>query len=779
MVTAASLVTRPVRFADVVFVSCLVDGVERVAPQGFTTVQVRAWAALAGDDLRQGMHALARQWGEPSGDPALIESLAGLFATGVLAPMPDARAEHHTRGDAARADAAHVQATEHAVMALAAGSRLMHRRLTDIVDAVRCCDGARDVCANPRLNERLARAVRLAHASGVPDDAITDALEQAAMGADLHMPIYDQDAQTPALALDPYHQMARVMDADADGAVAAAWATGRVRLALAARQPDLGGAARLGINLYRAGAGLADAVQVAVRAVLAAAKVRGAPAVLVPVDAAAAAWAAGQGYSVDAVCAPIRALMRAVTDAVMRTLGQGPVRVVCGDDADVLAVLGACASGTAPAPLVVRDDAGHRTLAPYVCDGLRAAGVAVEAAVLHQHLCGAASLPDAVVHLLGTAGFTAYEIAALNAVLPSAGGWADLFTPDVLDPGFVQDVLGLDPARADLADVIVQQLGLQNHEHAVFGVGSLNGLAGAADGCARLPAPHDVPLETRLAVFAAVARLCGAERECIALPVDITRAEHQAAVQYVRDLGAPSVQFGRTRAALPIGEDSDLTEAPPAPAPERQVIERVVERAVYQPPARRKLPDRRKGYIQKSTVGGHKVYLHTGEYDDGEVGEIFIDMHKEGAAFRSLMNNFAIAISIGLQYGVPLDEFVDAFVFTRFDPAGPVTGNDSITSATSILDYIFRELAISYLGREDLANAGEDPLNADGLGRGSHEGKEGGMRDAASHDPVPMSHYISKGFSRGSAPDNLVFLPFGRRDVEDDPQGADGEGVNL
>jgi ribonucleoside-diphosphate reductase alpha chain len=134
--------------------------------------------------------------------------------------------------------------------------------------------------------------------------------------------------------------------------------------------------------------------------------------------------------------------------------------------------------------------------------------------------------------------------------------------------------------------------------------------------------------------------------------------------------------------------------------------------------ARRKLPDRRKGYIQKAAVGGHKVYIHTGEYEDGELGEIFIDMHKEGAAFRSLMNNFAIAISIGLQYGVPLDEFVDAFVFTRFEPAGRVTGNDSIKSATSILDYIFRELGVSYLDRDELANAETETQNADDLGDG-------------------------------------------------------------
>ncbi|HEY9235601.1 MAG TPA: ribonucleotide reductase, partial [Phenylobacterium sp.] len=176
--------------------------------------------------------------------------------------------------------------------------------------------------------------------------------------------------------------------------------------------------------------------------------------------------------------------------------------------------------------------------------------------------------------------------------------------------------------------------------------------------------------------------------------------------------------------------------------------ERIVERIVERERTRRKLPDRRKGYIQKASVGGHKVYLHTGEYEDGELGEIFIDMHKEGAAFRSLINNFAIAISIGLQYGVPLDEFVDAFVFTRFEPAGPVTGNDSVRSATSILDYLFRELGVSYLGRSDLANVDPDELNADGLGRGKDD-----------DEPQPASHFISRGFARGAAPDNLVFLP--------------------
>ena len=146
-----------------------------------------------------------------------------------------------------------------------------------------------------------------------------------------------------------------------------------------------------------------------------------------------------------------------------------------------------------------------------------------------------------------------------------------------------------------------------------------------------------------------------------------------------------------------------------------RIVERVIEKVSAE---RRKLPARRKGYTQKAVVGGHKVYLRTGEYENGSIGEIFLDMHKEGAAFRSLMNNFAIAISIGLQYGVPLEEFVEAYTFTRFEPAGPVEGNDTIKIATSVLDYIFRELAISYLGRDDLAHKEPADIFPDSLGDG-------------------------------------------------------------
>lgn len=165
-----------------------------------------------------------------------------------------------------------------------------------------------------------------------------------------------------------------------------------------------------------------------------------------------------------------------------------------------------------------------------------------------------------------------------------------------------------------------------------------------------------------------------------------------------------------------------------------KIIERVIERVVRE---REKLPNRRQGYTQKATVGGHKVYLRTGEFGDGRLGEIFIDMHKEGAAFRAMMNNFAIAISLGLQYGVPLEEYVEAFTFTKFEPAGMVQGNDAIKNATSILDYVFRELAVSYLGRHDLAHVDTSDFSNTALGKGIQEGK---------------TNLISTGWTRGYKP---------------------------
>ena len=163
------------------------------------------------------------------------------------------------------------------------------------------------------------------------------------------------------------------------------------------------------------------------------------------------------------------------------------------------------------------------------------------------------------------------------------------------------------------------------------------------------------------------------------------------------------------------------------------------------------MPDRRKGYIQKATIGNHKVYLHTGEYEDGKIGEIFIDTSKEGELVKALMNNFAIAVSLGLQYGVPLDEFVSAFIGTKFEPSGKVNGNDRILSASSILDYIFRELAISYLNREDLAHTPSignlDTLSSDEK-----------SSDEQNQLLKIVKDITSKGFVRNNYKKNLVDL---------------------
>ena len=165
------------------------------------------------------------------------------------------------------------------------------------------------------------------------------------------------------------------------------------------------------------------------------------------------------------------------------------------------------------------------------------------------------------------------------------------------------------------------------------------------------------------------------------------------------------------------------------------------------------MPDRRKGYIQKATVGNHKVYLHTGEYEDGKIGEIFIDTSKEGELVKALMNNFAIAVSLGLQYGVPLDEFVNAYLETKFEPSGKVHGNDRILSASSILDYIFRELAISYLNREDLAHTPS-------IGSGSDKVKESELSENEEQNQFLklVKDITSKGFVRNNYKKKLVDL---------------------
>ncbi len=207
----------------------------------------------------------------------------------------------------------------------------------------------------------------------------------------------------------------------------------------------------------------------------------------------------------------------------------------------------------------------------------------------------------------------------------------------------------------------------------------------------------------------------------------------------------------------------DKPAASRAAALSEKIVEKVVERIVVMR-ERERMPDRRKGYTQKAVVGGHKLYLRTGEYDDGRLGEIFIDMHKEGAALRSLLNNFAIAVSLGLQYGVPLDEYVDAFTFTRFEPSGPVQGNDSIKFATSILDYVFRELAVSYMERFDLAHVDPTEGGFDALGKGVEEGSR-----------PAEGRYVSKGLTR-SRTDRLKVMQGGADLTSSSPAGGGSTG---
>jgi ribonucleoside-diphosphate reductase alpha chain len=396
-----------------------------------------------------------------------------------------------------------------------------------------------------------------------------------------------------------------------------------------------------------------------------------------------------------------------------------------------------------------------RTLSEPALLGLSTVGADLDAARTHvlgrRTLAGAPALGPAA---LATLGFTDHEIGAVETAIAQASDLREAFAPAVVGVGFVCDVLGAsaEAACAPGFDTLLQA-GVPSSEIAeaeawALGAGRLSDAPFLAETSrAIFLGAAETPLAERLAMLAALERFTCAPliaRPALAFgeePGAALSLQAEAARAGVRAIGlrrsGPEAAF---RLAIP-----EIAPAEPrfVPPPRERVVERIVEVGR----ARQRLPDRRKGYIQKATIGGHKVYLHTGEYDDGELGEIFIDMHKEGAAFRSLMNNFAIAISIGLQYGVPLDEFVEAFVFTRFEPAGPVTGNDSIRSATSILDYVFRELGVSYLDRADLANLDPGELNADGLGRGAEDG------------PQPVARFISKGFSRGATPDNLVFLP--------------------
>ena len=404
-------------------------------------------------------------------------------------------------------------------------------------------------------------------------------------------------------------------------------------------------------------------------------------------------------------------------------------------------------------------------LANSVIKGLRAISSdwdAVRLFVLGHRSFGDA--PHINTASLKSRGLSDFEVDRLQEALITASSLAEVVSTRHLDAAFIRDIWGLSEAELNAPGLdLLAVMGFTPAEVAaaeahIFGHRDIDALRAQDDTAWRLLAPAN--LKSALALRKAVEAFVDSPSTA-PFPLHWDQGVPDAMQLYAYAASEGLRSLSVSRGEPPAGFNLDIPEFEETP---RRVVEpaakdtapRIVEKIVERDRMRTKLPDRRKGYIQKAGVGGHKVYIHTGEYEDGALGEIFIDMHKEGAAFRSLMNNFAIAISIGLQYGVPLDEFVDAYVFTRFEPAGPVTGNDRVRSATSILDYIFRELAISYLDRKDLANADPAALNADGLGSG----------DAAREpeDALPASQLISKGFTRGAG-DNLVVVPFQRKAV--------------
>src|SRR5512144_139591 len=384
----------------------------------------------------------------------------------------------------------------------------------------------------------------------------------------------------------------------------------------------------------------------------------------------------------------------------------------------------------------------------------------------------------AIDHLaLRAKGFGEEAIAAVERALADAFDIRFVFNKWTLGERFCTERLGLAPERLDepgfclLAAIGFAKEEIEAANIYVCGAMTLEGAPGlrpehlpvfdCASLCGRTGTRH-LSVESHIRMMAAAQPfVSGAISKTINMPHAASIEDCGEAYLLAWQLGLKATALYRDGSKLSqplsaalLDDEADEDEAyaiaalagQPAAIRAETLAERVVERVLTRL-ERVSLPNRRKGYTQKAKVGGHKVYLRTGEYEDGRLGEIFIDMHKEGAAFRSLMNNFAIAISIALQYGVPLEEFVDAFTFTRFEPAGPVEGNDTIKMATSILDYIFRELGVSYLGRYDLAHNAPQEITPDAVGKGESEGEGGPFRDG--DDPLPVVRRLaSKGYVR-------------------------------
>ncbi len=392
---------------------------------------------------------------------------------------------------------------------------------------------------------------------------------------------------------------------------------------------------------------------------------------------------------------------------------------------------------------------------------------------------GTLSNAPAINHTtLKVKGFTDEAIAKVEKALPTAFDIKFAFNKWTLGEDFCREVLGIDADElAKPGFDMLAHLGFSRREIEAANVHVCGAMT--VEGAPHLKAEHYpvfdcanpcgrngkryLSVESHIRMLAAAQPfISGAISKTINMPNDAAIEDCKAAylLSWKLALKANALYRDGSKLSQPLqsqliadeDEEDDVESflekpmAARATALSERVVEKIVERITILR-ERERMPDRRKGYTQKAVVGGHKVYLRTGEYDDGRIGEIFIDMHKEGAALRSLLNNFAIAVSLGLQYGVPLEEYVDAFTFTRFEPSGPVQGNDSIKYATSILDYVFRELAVSYLTRFDLAHVDPTETNFDALGKGVEEGRS-------------SPNYVSKGLTR-SRTDKLVVMQGG------------------
>jgi ribonucleoside-diphosphate reductase alpha chain len=759
------------------------SAVEALAPETWPNARVEAWldwsdtlpphpedTALAGGPAAYARRVAARGralrvFCDKTDAQVFCEELTASMLLGIAAPVtlaPSGRSFDLAEPIGRSALSAWVAERRGAVLSREAAGALS-ARLDEVASAVLRCEGGRSACADPLNNPALARAVRAALDLGASDATIRDAITLA--GAEDAPSVAPHTVERVVLILPPGDEQA-----GADKAAAlAAWHVGDLALVLNGPVETTPALPAVVLSVWADRALADEDLDHLLRLWTLALAIEGAGAkatpLLVPAGLHERLVAEGLSYTSSEGVAASAHIAERFAKAAQTIAAEAPglSQLALGliEDPEVSLRLGGLSLGAAvwAGPVAVGETADGETIRGLhgaAVDGIHALGLDLDAAQVTA--LGARTLCAPVdVETLHAAGLSDHEIARADSALAAGAGLAAAFAPANLGEGFVRDVLGASEAALSTGQ-------FDTLTAAGFSADAVATARRVIEGSARVDHPafahgEGIGAQARLAMISALetAADCASwhtvEVDAGASPADMEVLIAAARAAGVRRFIPRRAIDAEARLLLP------PLEEPKAERAAKPQAERVVERIIERDRTRRKLPDRRKGYIQKAAVGGHKVYLHTGEYDDGELGEIFIDMHKEGAAFRSLMNNFAIAISIGLQYGVPLDEFVDAFVFTRFEPAGEVEGNDTIRSATSILDYLFRELGVSYLGREDLANRDPGALNADGLGRGKADRIDGEDEP----EPLPATHFMSKGFARGAAPDNLLFLPSARR----------------